>query len=406
MNSVHLRLSSLQFLFWFAAANGAYLTVFLQQRGLQPDRVGLIAAINSAIVIVATPFWGTIADKIRSIRKVLLISISGAVLFWTLIPASTSIYIGPLALMYLIIPIGSFFRMPNNSMIEAFTVQSADLGGVVFGSVRIWGSIGWVIMCFALSFILPRTGVVFAFYIYGLSFIPFFLILFNTQDISRGKPKEKQTFKEMRFGRLFKNYYFITYLFFALLLHMPMTISFTFMPFLVESVGGDTSMIGLVTGFRALMEVPSLLLIKPIRKRFSLPFALGCAGLLFFIEILLLSRATSLWQIIVIQNIHGLGAGFLIGAAASYVYLMAPEGLNATAHTMLGAVNAVAAIFGSMVGGIMIMAVGIRTFYGIVAGILGFALVYFALSLLVGVKFLKKPIPKDEKTEPNVLEAE
>jgi len=389
------RLSSLQFLFHFAAASGTYLTVFLLQQGVSPDRVGFISAINSAIVIMSTPFWGTIADKIRSIRKVLLLCVSFAVVLWALVPASSRVFVGPLAAMYIIIPIGAFFRMPANSLIDAYTVQSAEQHTLPFGHIRLWGSIGWVLMCFILSYVLPRTGVEFAFYLYGFSFIPFFIILWNTRGTDTVKSRERQSFKDMQFGRLFKSYYFITYMFFSMLMRMPINISFIFLPFLVDSVGGDTAMIGLVTGFRALLEVPALLLMKPLREKFPLPVAIVAAMLIFFVEMLLLSRATSLFFIVAVISIHGFGQGLIHGAATNYVYLMAPEGLNSTAHTVAGAANSIAAIVSSIIGGIMIMAVGIHLFYAVMSAVLAVSILCFIGSLLVGVKILKIPIPLD-----------
>ena len=386
-------LSTIEFLFWFSAASANYLTVFLQRQGFQPNQVGIITAINAAVPILATPFWGMIADKIRSIRKIFLFCICFAVCFWALIPASSRIYIGPLMLLHFLIPVSSFFRNPAHSLMDAFVVQRTDLGHVSYGHVRLWGSIGWTVMCIILSMVLPRAGVEVSFYIYGITFIPLILIMGRMKDISTGAPREHRSFKSMDIGRLFKNYYFVSYLFCALFIQMPTSVSLTFLPYLVDAVGGNTAMYGLVAGYKALLEVPSLLLMRTLKRKFPLPAAISAAGILYIIEALLYTKANSLFQIIMIQTFHGLGGGLMIGAASVYVYTMAPEGLNSTAHTIHGGVNSIAAIIGSLAGGLLIMALGIRTFYVIIAMMLAFALLYFFISLVVGVKVLKKPIP-------------
>ena len=407
----YLRLSVMQFFFWFGAATGTYLTVFLLQRGFQPSQVGFITATNSAVVILAGPFWGTIADKVRSIRKVFLFCMAVSIVLWTLVPLSARIFLGPidfpwgvfgpLALMYLVIPMSAFFRMPAHSLMDAYTVQNSHLGGVSYGHVRLWGSIGWTVMCMILSYLLPRWGVETAFYMYGLAFLPIYLLMWGAKgsDVVKAS-KEKRTFKSMGFGRLFKSYYFITYLFFAMLMHMPVVVSMTYLPFLVDSVGGDTAMIGLVAGYKALLEIPTLLLMKPLREKFPLPVAIGTAAVLYIIEALLYTRVTHFYQIIALQTLHGLGGGFMIGAATNYVYTMAPEGLNSTAHTMLGAVNSTAGIIGSIAGGFLIMAVGISRSYFFIAITLCFALIYFIGTFVVGVKVLKIPIPFQKNPEP------
>jgi PPP family 3-phenylpropionic acid transporter len=388
-----LTLSIVEFLFWFAAATGTYLTIFLQKQGYKPSEVGFINAINSTMAILATPFWGMIADRIRSSRKAFLVCICFAVFFWALVPVSSRTFIGTLGFMYLIIPLASFFRLPAHSLIEAFVVQRADIGHVPYGHVRLWGSLGWTVMCLILSFILPRAGVGFSFYLYGIAYIPLFLILRKTKDANTGDTKERISFKSMGFGRLFKNYYLISYLFFALLIHMPVSISMTFLPYLVDAVGGDTAQYGLVAGYKALLEVPALLLMRPLRRKFPLPIAISSAGVLYVIEAILYTRANSLFQIIAIQTFHGLGGGLMIGAASNYVYSLAPKGLNSTVQTMLGAVNSIAAIFGSIAGGILLMILGVRMFYTLISVMLIGALVYFIVSLAVGVKVFRIPIP-------------
>jgi PPP family 3-phenylpropionic acid transporter len=395
VNSAFLRLSTIEFLFWFAAATGTYLTVFLQRQGFQPNQVGLITATNSTVAILATPFWGMMADRIRSIRRIFLFCISVAVVLWALVPAASRITIGPLTLMYLVIPLSAFFRMPANSLMDSFVVQQADLSHVSYGHARLWGSVGWTVMCLILSFVLPRAGVELSFYLYGMAFIPIYTIMFRmkSSDMIVAQHRKHNSFKTMQLGRLFKSYYYITYLIFALFMHMPTSISMTFLPYLVASVGGNTAQLGLVAGYKALLEIPTLLLIKPLRQRFPLPVAIGGAALLYFIEALFYTRASNLLQIIAIQTFHGLGGGLMIGAATNYVYSLAPEGLNSTAHTVHGAVNSFAAIIGSILGGFLIMAVGIRMFYILIAIMLAFALVYFVISLVVGVKVFRIPIP-------------
>ena len=386
-------LSSIEFLFWFAAAAGMYLTVFLQKQGFKPNQVGFINAANSVVIILATPFWGMMADKIRSIRKIFIVCISVSAVLWALVPGTSRIAIGPLTLMYGVILLGAFFRNPAYSLLDAFVVQRADLDQVAYGHVRLWGSISFAIMSISLSMILPRTGVEVTFYLHGIVFIPLLIIMWKMKGSDVEGRAERVPFRSMGFGRLFSNYYFITYLFFAIFIHMPLNTSMAFLPYLVDAVGGDTARFGLVTGYKALLEIPMLLLMRPLRRKFPLPIAISGAALFFGVEALLYTQAKNLTQIIMIQTFHGLGGGLMIGAATNYVYSLAPKGLNSTAHTIHGAVNAVAAIIGNLLGGVLIQSMGIFPFYRVACGMLIFALIYFYSTLIIGTKILKKPLP-------------
>jgi PPP family 3-phenylpropionic acid transporter len=390
-------LSSIEFLFWFAAATGGYLTIFLQRQGFTPTQVGLINAINSAVTICATPFWGMLADKIRSIRRIFVYCMAAGALLWALVPLSSTIKLGlgPLLLLHLLVPASAFFRMPAQSLMDAFVVQTSAARNVAYGSVRSWGSIAFAVMNISLSAILPIVGGVnITFYMYGLAFIPLLFILWNMknadQPIEGGR--KSVPLNEMRFGRLFKNYYFITYLTFAIIWQMPVNTSMTFLPYLVDSVGGNTAQFGLVTGYKALLEVPMLLLMRRFRKHFPLPVAIVCSGIFYIVEASLYVNAHSLIDIMLIQSLHGLGGGLMIGSAANYIFSLAPEGLNSTAHTVHGAVNSVAASIGQLIGGVLIEELGIKPFYSLVSYMILGAVLYFCLTLFVGRKILKKPI--------------
>jgi MFS family permease len=136
-----------------------------------------------------------------------------------------------------------------------------------------------------------------------------------------------------------------------------------------------------------------LLLMRPLRRKFPLPVAIAGAAVFYSAEALLYTRAGSLIEILFIQTLHGLGGGLMIGAATNYVYSLAPQGLNSTAHTMHGAANAIAAIIGNLAGGFLIVTIGIRAFYRLSSVMIIFAMVYFLSTLFIGVRILRKPVP-------------
>jgi PPP family 3-phenylpropionic acid transporter len=244
-----------------------------------------------------------------------------------------------------------------------------------------------------LSLILPKTGVEISFYLLGIAFIPLIILMWKMKNADMGTQARHKSFRTMGFGRLFKNYFFITYLCTAVFLHMPVSTSMAFLPFLIANVGGDTTKYGLVIGCRALLEIPMLLLMRPLRRKFPLPVAICGAGVLFCLEAFSYTMATNFTQIVLAQIFHGLGQGFMIGGATNYVYSLAPEGLNSTAHTVHGAVNSLASIIGNLMGGLLIVTFGIQFFYRTVVGMIMFAVLFFITTLLIGIKILKKTLP-------------
>lgn len=390
-------LSSVVFLSWFADATGGYLTVFLQQNGFEPRQVGFINAVNAALAIVALPLWGMVADKWRSTRKTFLLCMCCAAVFWGLVPGASKVFIGPFLLLYLAIPVAIFFKQPALSLIDAFLVQTSARERVPYGNVRLWGSLSYAAMSLTLSAILPLTGVQASFYMYGVAFLPTLFIMarmgrFDPPTLEQTERKKRSS-RDLRIGRLFKQYYFVSYLFFAIFLTMPMVTSIAFLPYLVDMVGGNTAQLGLVIGYKALLEVPMLLLMKPLRRYFPLPLAIVLACALYVVEFICYSAASNLTHIILIQTLQGMAGGLMLGSASNYIFAMAPEGLKSTAQTVNGAMQSVSAILGNALGGILIGSVGIRQFYLTAGVIVLAAMAYFLTTLFVGTKILKKPLP-------------
>ncbi|MDR0642360.1 MAG: MFS transporter, partial [Treponema sp.] len=182
MNPAYLRLSSISFSYWFGTAACAYFTVLLQKNGYSAAQVGAVNAFNSVVTIIATPFWGMMADKFRSIRNVVLATMCIGIPLWILVPLSLKTFLGPLALLFIIVPLGCFFRNPHPSLVDAYIVQRCDRDGLTYGYVRLWGSISYTIASLAFCFILPLTGVEIAFYVYGILCVPFLILMWNFRD--------------------------------------------------------------------------------------------------------------------------------------------------------------------------------------------------------------------------------
>lgn len=391
--SRHFQFSALEFIFWFAMATGGYLTVYLESMGFAPTEIGRVAAINSAVGIFAAPFWGMVADKIRSVKKVFLLCILTGSLLWAMVPFTSRISIGPIMLCLILIPISIFFRNPASALMDNWVVQTSNRENLNYGTIRLWGSLSYALMGITLSFILPALGVEWTFYMLFTLIMPLVLVSLNIKGDGTLKRKKPIPLKEMHIERLFKNYYYVTYLMYAVALHMPAQISTTFLPYLIKAVDGNTAQIGMVLGYKALLEIPMLLLLKPLRRRFPLYYLMLGAAVFYTLESFLYSGATAFYQIVLISTCHGLGGGLYIASAANYVYSLAPGNLKATAQTVNGSMTAIAGIVGNLLGGVLLETYGVVIFYRILGFIMMGAIGIYVGSLLIAKYFLHLPSP-------------
>ena len=136
-----LRLAGVQGIFWAAMAVGNYQTVYLQSIGFPATDFGLLNAIACAVAIFAMTFWGTVSDRIGSVRKIVILTLTlgcGLFIFVPLIPTGQSY---STLLFLILIPIINFFRVPMSPFVDNLTVRNCAEHRLNYGMVRSSGSL-------------------------------------------------------------------------------------------------------------------------------------------------------------------------------------------------------------------------------------------------------------------------
>ena len=384
--------AAINFAFFITMTFGGYVNVFLQSIGFNPQQVGRIAAINSGVGIFSSPFWGMLSDKLRSLKKIIIITLAIGGGLFALIPLMSRFNIAGVSILFLLIPLTMFFRMPVMSLIDNWMLRNSRKENLNYGALRAYGALSFAIMAFALgSFIVPRTGPALIFYIGMIFTIPPLLIIIFVKGGAddQGLDKKRLTFKEMQIGQLFKNYYLVTYIIFTVIQRIPFHSAMIFLPFLIYDVGGNIEQLGIIMGIKAVVEIPLMMLLKKLRQKYPLYTLIIVATGFFVVESILLSFATNFSMVIVICVLHGIGNGLMIPSGSSYMFQLAPENLKATAQTVLASMTAIAGIIGASLGGAIIMRMGVHQFYFIVGIMLAVALGLFVLSFIIGEKALR-----------------
>jgi PPP family 3-phenylpropionic acid transporter len=387
-------------MFYITMSIGGYVTVFLQSIGFNAQQVGMVTALNSGVGIFSAPFWGMLSDKLRSVKKVIIFLLIAASVFFALIPASSRIIFGGgvsggISFVFFMIPLAMFFKTPIMSLLENWMLRNSSKEKLNYGALRAFGALSYAIASFILGYVLPSTGVEFTFYANAYLTVPALAIIIFVRGSAddEGLGKKRLTFKEMQIGQLFKNYYLMTYIIFSIFQRIPFQCSMTFLPFLVSDTGGNIEQMGIIMGLRAFVEIPMMLLLKPLRQKVPLYVLIMVACGLFMSECVLYSFANSFGAVVAISVLHGLGNGLMLTCSSSYVFSLTPENLKATSQTILGSMNSVAGILGGLFGGTLILALGIKQFYLIIGIMMVVTLSFFILSFVIGEKVLgiKRP---------------
>ena len=144
------------FYFSFFACLGIYLPYFnlyltdLQFTGWQ---IGLMAAIPSFIKIFSTAAWGILSDRWQARRG---LTIFGC--FMSLLTFSFFIWFQNYWGMVLIMIVFSLFWSPTLPLVEATTLDLIEKRNWDYGRIRLWGSIGFILLSLGFGVFLDETS--------------------------------------------------------------------------------------------------------------------------------------------------------------------------------------------------------------------------------------------------------
>jgi len=357
-------------MFWFAWAFGCYQTVYLQEIGFSASQLGLLNAISSGVGIVSVSFWGMVSDKLGSLRKVfitLLICASALYALTPLIP--TGFAFSPL-LLTAFLPAVNFFRGSMSTFSENLLVRNCNELRLNYGMLRGAGSLLFTVGSLIISSLLPAVGVKNTFWLTGVFMLPpVLLALFAREPAAKpGKSGKKEEGEKLEVGRLFRSRSYLMFLVFTFFFYLAACSESSFLPYLMSETGVPSRQYGILLGYRALLEIPFLLLMVKLRRRFSLRSLIVCAAVLMALECLGFGLCTKgLGTMLLFCTFFGLGNGLFIGASLNYIYELAPEGLKATAQTFFASVSSIAGILGNLLGGIVLDQIGAKPFYLVIS---------------------------------------
>jgi len=153
---LYLRLSGF-YLCYFATLGVIlpYWSLYLKSLGLAPARIGELVAITLATKVVAPNLWGWLADRIgRRMGIVRWACLATAVLF-----AGVYFADGSFVRLAVVMLLFSFFWNAALPQFEATTLNHLGANAHRYSTVRLWGSIGFIITALLAGVLVQRWGV-------------------------------------------------------------------------------------------------------------------------------------------------------------------------------------------------------------------------------------------------------
>lgn len=138
---------------------------------------------------------------------------------------------------------------------------------------------------------------------------------------------------------------------------------------IVENVGGTSADMGNILAVTAALEIPSMLLWGKVGNWKHAELLLGLSLFCFTIRLLTFGLAKSLAPMYVAAIFQMLGYGVYTPAIVDYIRKNIPYKDSVKAQSLVVAMNTFGLVFASLVGGILVDAIGVRTTLFLLTGL-------------------------------------
>lgn len=398
--SVWIRLSFMMMLqYWVWGAWYSYLPIYMDDTlNFNAFQGGVMMSMLYFASMIAPFIGGQIADRYMASERFLAISqLLGGVMM--LLLAGQTEYWPFLILMFL----WSMFYAPTIPLTNVICFQNLKNVEREFGWIRIWGTIGWILSGFALTYWLRLDPdgsncmrlAGYAAIVYGL----FSFCLPHT-------PPKKEAEKPFAFLEALKLLKDPTFLIFMIISFVVATeLQFYYYltgPFLVD-LGMTPEDIPAWMTLAQIAEIFSLIVLLPLvlpRAGVKLSIAIGIIA--WPVRYVIFAMGGPLWLIIASLPLHGLCYVFFFIVGQIYVDKASPKGIRNSAQALL---TFVTFGLGMTLGGVF--AGWIRSIFTMAAvdggdPIVNWTYVFIVpivLTVLCAIVFLavfREPVPKDE----------
>ncbi|MGI6665626.1 MAG: MFS transporter [Christensenellaceae bacterium] len=378
----------------------SYLTVYLQSVGVSKEEIGIINGLNTMFGAIGSMSCGVLSDKWRSIKKVYVACLLPAIFLYSIVPLVGQISVSAL---FVLLPLGAMFRMPPSmGLTDNMVMQIAEKRRLVFGSIRMWGTIGYALMGFLLTELSKHLGITISFYAYAavalIAVLATVLFVKEADVVEKSDtPHKSIPLKEMGFSKLFRNYYFMAYLIYSCFASFCTSTGFGILPYLVEDLQISVDHMATVLSLQSVLEIPLLYLTKKLQTKWSLPTLITFHGVLHSLRLLLLSQVGSFLPLALVSMLQGLAGGIEFGSGANYIYYLSPEKLKATAYMLKGVAGSISGVAANFLSGYLVVSIGSRKLFFLIGIIMTATTAFFILSTYLGERVFGQTLPASVK---------
>lgn len=328
----YARLSSYYF-FYFAALGALvpYWGPYLQERGFSPASIGILMAILMGTKILAPNLWGWLADRSGQRMPMVRLGSALAVIFFVGVFWAQGFWQMALAMIAF-----SFFWNAPLPLMESVTFNHLGARVNRYASVRVWGSVGFIISVGTLGWWLESAGTgVIPFMVLAL-FVGVFASVMITPD--RGHPIHDEAHLPLRM--LLQRREVLFFLVACVLMQASHGVYYAFYSIFLEANGYGTELIGALWAFGVGVEVLVFLKMYWLLERLGARWLLLTSLVLAALRWLLIGWfVESLWIQVLAQALHAASFGIFHAAAIHLVHHLFPGRTQARGQALYSSLS-------------------------------------------------------------------
>lgn len=352
------------YIIYFAslAAFLPFIAVYLQGKGLDFGRIGIILSVYSITGVAVQPMWGYVSDKLLGKRKTLMVLLLGATVA-ALGFSGAYTFASILAVMLIFV----FFQSPAAMVLDSLVYElSEDNPGMQYGRFRLMGSFGFAIGALAMGQLVSRVGVSRIFWVFGVLSALGVVIL---SGIRSAKRDSHAPLKIEDVGRVLGDRRVITFLIAVGVLNISIGSNNSYLPVLILSTGGNLSHVGLMSFLIAMVELPFFFNGDRLISKYGPLRMLLVSGAIYAGRFFIVSTLDSFVPVMVIQLVQGISFALYMVSSMHYLNSVVPANMKATAMTVFGAVTVFGNFLGNMAGGQIIESTGVFVLFKVLAAV-------------------------------------
>ncbi|EXJ14374.1 MFS transporter [Imhoffiella purpurea] len=376
------RLSSYYF-FYFASLGALvpFWGLYLQSKGFDALAIGLLMAILSATKIVAPMLWGHLAD--HGGRRMRLVQLGSLLAFLGFLVVFAASGFWGMALAMLLF---SFFWNASLPQMEAITFNHLRERPTGYALVRVWGSIGFVLVVVALGVFVERGS---------LGIVPVWVlalvlgILISTLLIPDSPPASGDR-ASPSLRALLCCPEVIAFFAACFLMQLSHGIYYAFYSIHLESAGYSSTAVGQLWALGVVAEVAVFLVMHRLLDRFGarrvLIWSLGLAAVRWFA----IGACVDLLAVqIGAQLLHAASFGTFHAAAIHLVHHLFPGRTQGRGQALYNSLSfGAGGAAGSLVGGLLWSDYGPVLTFGVGSAV-------SALGLVIAVRWMRESFAHD-----------